>query len=46
MQVYHGGLITLTFSSLSDKETGLYQKPWKEIYKALLDELSLEKKPE
>jgi len=52
MQVYHGGLAEIfeidlsksqpnkDFSLLSDKETGLYAKPWKDIYKELLNELS------
>ena len=35
-----------TYALLSDKETGLYQKPWKDIYKTLLDELFLRRRHE
>ena len=34
-----------TYSLLSDKETGLYEKPWEEIYKKLLNELSSKQTP-
>ena len=35
-----------TYALLSDKKTGLYQKPWEDIYTVLLNELSIKGNPE
>jgi hypothetical protein len=32
-----------TYSMLIDESTGLYQKPWTEVYQLLLSELKLKK---
>ncbi|MDR1169313.1 MAG: hypothetical protein LBK97_00570 [Prevotellaceae bacterium] len=36
--------LTLTCRALTDEFTGLYQKPWIEVYQLLLRELKLGKK--